>query len=185
MYINKDLIDFNLDGFYNNEFITVNNDNLKDKWSILFFYPANFTFVCPTELIDLNDHYDEFKKIGCEIYSVSTDTKFSHKAWHDMSNSINKIRYPMLSDNKRLLSNYFHILDEDDLCLRATFIINPDLKIVGYEINASNVGRSANEILRKLKAFQFVYTHSDEVCPASWNDSKETLKPSIDLVGKL
>ena len=130
--------------------------------------------------------YEEFKKLDCEIYSVSTDTHFVHKAWHDSSKRISKIEYPMLADPTHALSKDFEVLiEEDGLAERGTFVVNPEGKIVAYEVNAGNVGRNADELLRKVQACQFVYTHGDEVCPAKWEPGKETLKPSLDLVGQL
>ena len=131
-------------------------------------------------------NYEEFKKVDCEIYSVSTDTHFVHKAWHDSSKRISKIEYPMLADPTHALSKDFEVLiEEDGLAERGTFVVNPEGKIVAYEVNAGNVGRNADELLRKVQACQFVYTHGDEVCPAKWEPGKETLKPSLDLVGQL
>ena len=156
------------------------------KWSVFFFYPADFTFVCPTELEDLQNTYDKFKEAGCEIFSVSTDTEFVHKAWHDHSEKISKITYPMLADPTHALSNDFEVLIESQgIAERGTFIVNPEGKIVVYEINAGNVGRNAQELLRKLQACQFVAEHGDEVCPARWQPGDATLKPGVDLVGAL
>ena len=153
---------------------------------MVFFYPADFTFVCPTELEDLADNYAEFKKIGCEIYSVSTDTHFTHKAWHDSSEAIKKVEFPMLGDPTHVLSRDFDVLIESDgVAERGTFIVNPEGKIVAYEVNAGNVGRNADELFRKLQALKFVAEHGDEVCPAKWKPGNKTLKPSLDLVGAL
>ena len=139
-----------------------------------------------TELEDLANIYDKFVAAGCEIYSVSTDTHFVHKAWHDASDRIKKIRYPMLADPTHAISKDFEVLIEaDGMAERGTFIINPQGKIVSYEVSAGNVGRNADELLRKLQACQFVYEHGDEVCPAKWQPGGETLKPSLDLVGML
>ncbi len=184
--INKEIKDFKVDAFYNNEFSIVTKNDVLNKWSVFFFYPADFTFVCPTELEDLTKHYEEFNKIDCQIYAVSTDTHFVHKAWHDSSETIKKIKYYMLSDASHILSKNFDVLiEETGLAQRATFIVNPEGVIVGYEISSGNVGRNASELLRKVKACQFVSEHSDEVCPANWDTGSETLKPSLDLVGKL
>ncbi|MBQ7613320.1 MAG: peroxiredoxin [Spirochaetaceae bacterium] len=184
--INKEVAEFSVQALQDNRFKTVTKADLKGKWSIFFFYPADFTFVCPTELEDLQNLYPEFKKANCEVYSVSTDTHFVHKAWHDHSKAISKITYPMLADPTHVLSRDFEVLIEGaGLAERGTFIINPDCKIVGYEINDGNVGRNAAELLRKLQAFQFVREHGNEVCPAKWTPGAETLKPGIDLVGAL
>lgn len=153
---------------------------------MFFFYPADFTFVCPTELEDLADKYDEFQEIGCEIYSVSCDSHFVHKAWHDASDTIKKIRYPMLADPTGRLTRDFDVMIETDVMAeRASFIVNPEGKIVAYEVIAGNVGRNADELLRRVRASQFVAEHGDQVCPAKWKPGAETLKPSLDLVGLL
>jgi len=156
------------------------------KWSVFVFYPADFTFVCPTELGDLADQHEGFKKAGCEVYSVSTDTHFTHKAWHDASPTIKKIKYPMLADPTHCLSNLFEVLiPEAGLALRGSFIVNPQCEIVAYEVNQLGIGRDASELLRKVQAAKFVAEHGDQVCPAKWQPGDETLKPSMDLVGKL
>ncbi|MBE6948967.1 MAG: peroxiredoxin [Ruminococcaceae bacterium] len=184
--INKKVSDFNVMAYHENSFKSFSKDDILGKWSVFFFYPADFTFVCPTELEDLANKYDEFKSLGCEIYSVSTDTHFVHKAWHDASERISKIRYPMLADPTHALSMDFDVLIETDgMAERGTFIINPEGKIVGYEITAGNVGRNADELLRKVQACQFVHEHGDQVCPAKWTPGADTLKPSLDLVGQL
>ena len=184
--INKEIAEFNAQAFHNNNFITVTKNDLKGKWSVFFFYPADFTFVCPTELEDLENSYAKFKEAGCEIYSVSTDTHFTHKAWHDHSEKIKKITYPMLADPTHALAKDFEVLIEaNGLAERGTFIVNPECKIVAYEVNSGNVGRNADELLRKLQACQFVAEHGDQVCPAKWQPGAETLKPSLDLVGAL
>lgn len=184
--INQEVSDFTVQAFVNNAFQPVSKADILGKWSVFFFYPADFTFVCPTELEDLANKYAEFKAIGCEIYSVSTDTHFVHKAWHDVSDRIKKIQYPMLADPTHALAKDFGVLIEaDGLAARGTFVINPEGKIVAYEVNAGNVGRNADELLRKVQALQFVAEHGDEVCPAKWQPGAETLKPSLDLVGQL
>ena len=150
--INKEVNDFEVQAFQNDEFKTVKKEDILGKWSVFFFYPADFTFVCPTELEDLSNKYEEFKKVDCEIYSVSTDTHFVHKAWHDSSKRISKIEYPMLADPTHALSKDFEVLiEEDGLAERGTFVVNPEGKIVAYEVNAGNVGRNADELLRKCK----------------------------------
>lgn len=184
--INKEVADFTVQAFQNGDFTEVSKKDIMGKWSVFFFYPADFTFVCPTELEDLADKYAEFKKIGCEIYSVSTDTHFVHKAWHDVSKRIQKIQYVMLADPTHALSRDFEVLIENaGLAERGTFVVNPQGKIVAYEVSAGNVGRNADELLRKVQALQFVDKHGDEVCPAKWTPGAETLKPSLDLVGRL
>lgn len=184
--INKEIKDFKVQSFQNGEFKTVSKSDVLGKWSVFFFYPADFTFVCPTELEDLQNNYSKFKEAGCEIYSVSTDTHFVHKAWHDASDRIKKIEYVMLADPTHALSLDFEVyIPEDGLSERGTFVVNPEGKIVAYEVNAGNVGRNAEELLRKVLALQFVAAHGDEVCPAKWQPGEETLKPSLDLVGQL
>lgn len=184
--INKEVADFKVQAYQNNDFRTVTKADIMGKWSVFFFYPADFTFVCPTELEDLQNNYAKFKAAGCEIYSVSCDTHFVHKAWHDHSERISKIEYPMLADPTQALSKDFEVLIEDSgLAERGTFIVNPEGRIVAYEINAGNVGRNADELLRKVEACQFVHEHGDEVCPAKWQPGAKTLKPSLDLVGAL
>ncbi len=184
--INKEVCDFTVDAFWNNDFKVVKKSDIIGKWSVFFFYPADFTFVCPTELEDLQNNYAKFKEIGCEIYSVSTDSKFVHKAWHDYSEKISKLEYPMIADPTHALAKDFEVLIEDaGQAERGTFVINPEGKIVAYEVNSGNVGRNADELLRKVEACQFVHEHGDEVCPAKWQPGAETLKPSLDLVGAL
>ena len=157
--IGREISEFRVQSYGGGAFREVTKADVLGRWSIFFFYPADFTFVCPTELGDLADKYEEFQKLNCEIYSVSCDTHYVHKAWHDASQTIQKIQYPMLA--------------------------NPEGKIVAYEVIAGNVGRNAEELLRRLQASQFVYEHGDEVCPAKWQPGEETLKPSLDLVGLL
>ena len=184
--INKEIAGFKVQAYHNNEFKTVTKDDVLGKWGVFFFYPADFTFVCPTELEDLADKYEQFKALGVEIYSVSTDSHFVHKAWHDASDRIKKINYPMLADPTHAVSRDFEVLiEEAGQAERGTFIVNPEGKIVGYEVSAGNVGRNADELFRKVQACQFVYEHGDEVCPAKWQPGAETLKPSLDLVGML
>lgn len=184
--INKEIADFKVQSFINGEFRQVTKADVLGKWSVFFFYPADFTFVCPTELEDLANKYEEFKNINCEIYSVSCDTHFVHKAWHDASERIKKIQYPMLADPTGALARDFDVMIETDgMAERGTFVVNPEGKIVAYEVNAGNVGRNADELLRKVQALQFVAAHGDEVCPAKWQPGAETLKPSLDLVGLL
>ncbi|WP_346697982.1 alkyl hydroperoxide reductase subunit C [Catenibacillus scindens] len=170
----------------NGEFKEVTLEDVKGRWSVFFFYPADFTFVCPTELEDLANKYEDFQKIGCDIYSVSCDTHYVHKAWHDTSERIKKIQYPMLADPTGKLTRDFDVMiEEDGLAERGDFIVNPDGVIVAYEVTAGNVGRNADEIFRRVQASQFVAEHGDEVCPARWQPGEETLKPSLDLVGLL
>ena len=153
---------------------------------MVFLYPTDFTFVCPTELGDLADHYATFKDLGVEIYGVSTDSHFAHKAWHDSSDTINKIRYPLVGDPTGTLARNFEVLIEDaGTALRGTFVINPEGRIKLCEAHDDGIGRDATELLRKVQAAQYVAAHPGEVCPAKWTPGAETLKPSLDLVGKI
>ena len=184
--INTEVKPFKATAYLNGEFVDVSEADLQGQLSIFFFYPADFTFVCPTELGDLADHYAEFKKLGVEIYSVSTDTHFTHKAWHDSSETIGKLQYPMIADPTLRISRNFEVLIEDaGLAERGTFVVDPDGKIQIVEINAGNIGRNAEELLRKVKAAQYVRANPNEVCPAKWKEGEETLAPSLDLVGKI
>ena len=182
--INKEVNDFKVQAYVGKDFKEVAKKDILGKWSVFFFYPADFTFVCPTELEDLANKYEEFEKIGCEIYSVSCDTHFVHKAWHDASDTIKKIQYPMLADPTGALARDFDVMIEaDGLAERGSFIVNPEGRIVAYEVIAGNVGRNADELLRRVQASQFVAEHGDQVCPAKWQPGASTLKPSLDLVG--
>ena len=182
--IQKEIADFTVQCYQNNAFRAVSKADVLGKWSVFFFYPADFTFVCPTELEDLANKYEEFRNIGCEIYSVSCDTHFVHKAWHDVSKTVKKIRYPMLADPTGVLARGFEVMiEEDGLAERGSFIVNPEGRIVAYEVIAGNVGRNADELFRRVQASQFVAEHGDQVCPAKWQPGAETLKPSLDLVG--
>ena len=184
--INKEVSDFTVQAYVQGEFKEVTKADILGKWSVFFFYPADFTFICPTELEDLANKYEDFKSINCEIFSVSTDSHYVHKAWHDASDRIKKIQYTMLADPTHALSKDFDVLiDADGMAERGTFVVNPEGLIVAYEVNAGNVGRNADELFRKVQASQFVYEHGDEVCPAKWQPGAETLKPSLDLVGML
>lgn len=183
--IGKEVVAFNAQAYYNGEFITVSNEDLKGKWSVICFYPADFTFVCPTELEDLQNQYESLKKLGVEVYSVSTDTHFTHKAWHDHSPAIGKIEYVMIGDPSHVISTGFEVLGEDGLAQRGTFIIDPDGIIQTVEINAGGIGRDASNLIDKIKAAQYVRKNPGEVCPAKWKEGETTLKPSFDLVGKI
>jgi peroxiredoxin len=184
--INTEVKPFKATAYHNGKFVDVTEATLKGKWSAVVFYPADFTFVCPTELGDLADHYEEFKKLGVEIYSVSTDTHFTHKAWHDTSDTIKKIQYPMIGDPTGTITRNFGVMiEEEGLALRGTFLIDPQGVIKAYEVNDLGIGRSATDLLRKAQAAQYVASHPGEVCPASWKPGAETLAPSLDLVGKI
>ena len=184
--INTTIKPFKANAYHNGKFITVSDQDLKGKWSVVFFYPADFTFVCPTELGDLADHYDTFKSMGVEIYSVSTDTQFTHKAWHDTSDTIGKIKYPMIGDPTGAITRNFEVMVESEgLALRGTFVINPEGVIKAIEITDDGIGRDAKELLRKVQAAQYIAANPGQVCPAKWTPGAETLAPTLDLVGKI
>ncbi len=184
--INSEIKPFSAQAYHQGQFVPVSDADLKGKWSVVFFYPADFTFVCPTELGDLADNYAAFQKLGVEIYSVSTDTHFTHKAWHDSSETIGKIQYPMIGDPTGTITRNFGVMIESEgLAERGTFVIDPQGKVQIIEINAGGIGRDASELLRKVKAAQYVAAHPGEVCPAKWKEGEATLAPSLDLVGKI
>ncbi|ADP38922.1 peroxiredoxin [Gardnerella vaginalis] len=184
--IGTHILPFKVNGYKNGEFVEVSDNDVLGKWAIFFFYPADFSFVCPTELEDLANHYEDLQKLGVEVYSVSTDTHFVHKAWHDDSKAIAKVKYTMLGDPNGALSKNFNALNEESgLAHRATFLVDPQGNIQFYEMTADGIGRNADEMLRKVKAAQFIAAHPGEVCPAKWEQGEETLAPSIDLVGKI
>ena len=162
--INAQLPEFKVQAYHNGNFTTVSSDDVKGKWAIFFFYPADFTFVCPTELVDLAEKYEHLKSLGVEVYSVSTDSHFVHKAWHDASESIRKINYPMLADPTGVLSRGFGVMiEEDGMAYRGTFLVNPEGKIKIAEIQDNNIGRNADELVRKVEAALFVASHPGEV----------------------
>ncbi|EDQ02689.1 alkyl hydroperoxide reductase subunit C [Shewanella benthica] len=184
--INTVIKPFSATAFHKGEFVTVTEKDLLGKWSVVFFYPADFTFVCPTELGDMADHYTKLQEMGVEVYSVSTDTHFTHKAWHDTSDTIKKIQYPMIGDPTGAITRNFGVMiEEDGLALRGTFVINPEGQIKVSEVHDLGIGRSAAELVRKIQAAQYVATHDGEVCPAAWQPGADTLAPSLDLVGKI
>ena len=185
-HINTPLKPFTATGYRNGEFVDVSSDDLAGRWAVLFFYPADFTFVCPTELGDLADQYEDLQRMGVDVYSVSTDTHFVHKAWHEASDTIGKIQYTMLADPNGVITNNFGVMREGQgLADRATFVIDPDGIIQVVEMTAEGIGRNAAELVRKIKAAQYVRNHPGEVCPAKWEEGDETLAPSLDLVGKI
>ena len=184
--INSEIKPFKATAYHNGKFVEVTDASVKGKWSVFFFYPADFTFVCPTELGDMADLYAEYQKLGVEVYSVSTDTHFTHKAWHDASDTIKKIKYPMIGDPTGAITRGFDVMiEEEGLALRGTFVVNPEGVIKVAEIHDLGIGRDAAELLRKVKAAQYVASHPGEVCPAKWKEGEATLKPSLDLVGKI
>ena len=187
--INTPIVPFRATAYHNGKFVPVTDENFKGKWSVVVFFPAAFTFVCPTELGDLADHYEEFKKMGVEIYGVSTDTHFTHKAWHDTSDTIGKVQYPLVGDPNHQLARAFEVLieegDDAGLALRGTFVIDPKGLIKTIEVHPDGIGRDAKELMRRVKAAQYIAAHPGEVCPAKWSEGEATLKPSFDLVGKI
>lgn len=184
--INTQTPEFTVEAFVDGAFKTIKRDDTIGHWSVFFFYPADFTFVCPTELEDMAAAYDKFKELGAEIYAVSTDSHFSHKAWHDTSNAISKVKYPMLADKTGALAEAFGVLDPASyMAYRGTFVANPQGVIKIAEINDNGIGRNAEELLRKIEAAQFVAEHGDQVCPARWRPGDATLKPDATLVGKI
>jgi NADH-dependent peroxiredoxin subunit C len=184
--INTEIKPFTATAFHKGEFVDVSDADLRGQWSVVFFYPADFTFVCPTELGDLADNYAAFAEIGVEIYSVSTDTHFTHLAWHESSETIGKIEYVMVGDPTGAISRNFEVLiEETGLADRGTFVIDPDGRIQLIEINAGGIGRNATELLRKVRAAQYVRNNPTEVCPAKWEVGDATLAPSLELVGKI
>lgn len=184
--INTSVKPFAATAFHNGAFVPVTDADLLGKWSVVFFYPADFTFVCPTELGDLADNYAEFQQLGVEIYSVSTDTHFTHKAWHATSDTIAKLQFPMIGDPTGTITRNFEVMIEaDGLADRGTFVVDPEGRIQIIEITAGGIGRNATELIRKIRAAQYVAAHPGEVCPAKWEEGDATLEPSLDLVGKI
>ncbi|KAB8041210.1 alkyl hydroperoxide reductase subunit C [Janthinobacterium aquaticum] len=184
--INTQVKPFKATAYHAGKFIDLTEESLKGKWSVLMFYPADFTFVCPTELEDLAEQQPEFAKLGVEVYGVSTDTHFAHKAWHDTSDAIKKVNYPLIGDPTGVLSRNFEVMiEEEGLALRGTFVINPDGFIKVMEVHDNGIGRDATELLRKVKAAKYVAEHPGQVCPAKWTEGAATLTPSLDLVGKI
>lgn len=184
--INTPIKPFSATAFHQGEFTQVTEADVAGKWSVFFFYPADFTFVCPTELADLGEQYETLQKMDVEVYAVSTDTHFSHKAWHDTSDKIGKLKFPFLGDQNHVLATNFDVLREGvGLADRATFVVDPDGEIQIMEQTCEGVGRNATELTRKIKAAQYVRANPGQVCPAAWEEGSETLAPSLDLVGKI
>ena len=182
--LNTQIKPFSATAFKQGEFVEITEQDVLGKWAVFFFYPADFTFVCPTELGDLADHYEALQARGVEVYAVSTDTHFTHKAWHDSSETIGKIEYPMIGDPMGILTRNFQCMRENEgLADRATFVVDPDGVIQAMEITSEGIGRDAEDLMRKIKAAQFVRQHPDQVCPAAWKEGEETLAPSLSLVG--
>ena len=184
--INTAIKPFKATAFKDGEFLDVSSEDIKGKWAVFVFYPADFTFVCPTELGDIADKYEELQSRGVEVFSVSTDTHFTHKAWHDSSDTINKIKFAMIGDPTGEITRNFDCMRETmGLADRATFVVDPEGIIQAMEITSEGIGRDADDLVRKVKAAQYVANNPGEVCPAKWKEGEETLAPSLDLVGKI
>ncbi len=184
--VGKGIEPFKAEAYLKGEFTTITDDDLKGHWSVVMFYPADFSFVCPTELEDLQDQYETLQSLGVEVYSVSEDTHFVHKAWHDESEAVGKLQYAMIGDPSHQLARMFDVLDEDaGLAQRGTFILDDNGVVQSMEINADGIGRNAAEYIDRIKAGQYVESHPGEVCPAKWKQGEKTLTPGLDLVGKL
>ena len=184
--IDKQVPDFEADAYHEEEIKKIKLSDFRGKWVVIFFYPADFTFVCPTELEELAEHYGELQKLGVEVFSVSTDTVFVHKAWHDSSPAIRKIKFPMLADPTGKISRLFGVYSEEEgIAFRGTFIINPEGILKVIEIHNNDIGRSVKELIRKIQAAKFVHENEGVVCPANWEPGKEVLQPSLQLVGKI
>ena len=184
--INSQVKPFKATAYHGGKFIDLTEESFKGEWSVVMFYPADFTFVCPTELEDLADFQPEFAKMGVNVYGVSTDSHFAHKAWHDTSEAIKKVNYPLIGDPTGILARNFEVMiEEEGMALRGTFVINPEGQIKLMEVHDNGIGRDASELMRKVKAAQYVAAHPGEVCPAKWSEGAATLTPSLDLVGKI
>lgn len=184
--INEKVLDLEFEAFHNGDIKKLKLSSYNGKWLVLVFYPADFTFICPTELGELADYYEQFKKENAEVLSVSTDTIFTHKAWHDNSSTIKKIKFPMVADpTGKICKEFGTYIENEGLSLRGSFIVDPDGILKAFEIHDNSLGRSIKELLRKLQAARFVRENKGEVCPVSWEPGKQTLKPGLDLVGKI
>ncbi|WP_428312749.1 alkyl hydroperoxide reductase subunit C [Hydrocarboniphaga sp.] len=184
--INTPVKPFKVNAFHNGKFIELTEASLKGKWSVVIFMPAAFTFNCPTEVEDAAANYAEFQKANAEVYIVTTDTHFSHKVWHETSPAVGKAQFPLVGDPTHQLTRAFDVhIEEEGLALRGTFVINPEGVIKTLEIHSNEIARDVSETLRKLKAAQFTAANPGQVCPAKWKEGEKTLKPSLDLVGKI
>lgn len=184
--IGQEVPDFEFTMFHEGEAKQSHFSHYRGKWTIFVFYPADFTFICPTELEDLADHYPEFQKLDAEVFGVSTDKVETHKAWHDHSPAIKKVQYPLIADPTGNITREFGVyIEEEGVARRGTFIVDPDGVLRTIEIHDNNIGRDAKELIRKLQAAQFVRQHGGQVCPAKWKPGEKTLKPGLDLVGKI
>lgn len=180
--------DFVLETYFNDkkDVRVLRLKDFKNRWLILFYYPADFTFVCPTELADLAKHYQEFKKLNAEIVGVSTDTVYTHKSWLESEELLKDVSFPLAADHNGKLAKELGIYAESlGMAQRAAFIIDPDYILRAADIVSDSIGRNALEILRKLKALKFTRENPSRVCPASWEEGGPTLKPSVKIAGKV
>jgi len=183
--INTTIKPFKATAYWNGKEINLTEADVLGKWSVFFFYPADFTFVCPTELGDLADQYEELKAMGVEVFSVSTDTHFTHKAWADATETIGKIRFPMIGDpTGQITRNFGVMIEEEGLALRGTFVLDPQGVIKVMEVHDLGIGRDASELKRKIQAAQYIAKNPGQACPAKWKEGDAALTPSLDLVGK-
>ena len=186
--INTKVQPFKAQAFHNGKFEEVTEKNFSNgkQWSVVIFMPAAFTFNCPTEIEDAAEHYAEFQKMDAEVFIVTTDTHFSHKVWHETSDAVGKAKFYLVGDPTHQLTNNFGVhIPEEGLALRGTFVIDPSGTIKTMEVHSNEIARDVAETVRKLKAARYTAEHPDEVCPAKWKEGEKTLKPSIDLVGKI
>jgi NADH-dependent peroxiredoxin subunit C len=178
--------DMEVQAYHGGKITKIKLSDYAGKWLVLLFYPADFTFVCPTELGEAADNYEKFRNVGAEVASVSVDSVFVHKAWHDQSPEISKIKYPMIADPTGAICKAFGTyIEAEGVSFRATFIIDPDGVVKAIDMHDNSIGRSTAEILRKLEASVYVRGHKGEACPASWQPGGKTLKPGLNLVGKI
>jgi len=184
--IDKQAPEFVTQAFHEEQIKEISLKDYLGKWVVLFFYPGDFTFVCPTELKELAENYETFKKLNTEVLSVSVDSVHVHKAWHDESSTIKTVSFPMIADPTHNICNlYGALIENEGVARRATFIIDSHGIVKAYEFHNNSIGRSATELIRKIQAAQFVDKNGGEVCPASWKPGAKTLKPGLDLVGKI
>lgn len=184
--IGEKVDNFKAEAFYEDEIVDIELNDYLGKWVVLAFYPADFTFVCPTELEDFAEKHEDFRDENAEILSVSTDTSFVHKAWHDNSDAIAKVDYPMIADPAGKICRQFGTYKEEEgVSWRGTFILNPDGEVVHKEIHNNSIGRNVSEILRRLQAAKYVEEHEGQVCPVNWQPGDDTLEEGLDLVGEI
>ncbi len=184
--INTEIKPFKATAYHNGKFVPVTNETLKGKWSVVVFYPADFHLRLPDGTRRPGRQLCRIQEARRRSLRVSTDTHFAHKAWHDTSDTIKKVQYPLVGDPTAALARSFEVLiEEEGLALRGTFVINPEGLIKIMEVHDNGIGRDAKELLRKVRAAQYVASHPGEVCPAKWTPGAETLSPSLQLVGKI